>query len=91
METTTKVRLTTFYLVNIKDMPAVAKVREEMFEGCKPASGTIPIKSLLLPQTHFHGSLIEGTPPIVNPIGIGHRQQAIAIGSIENMNQMSVT
>ncbi len=37
---------TTWYLTNIKDMPAVAKIRDEMFGGCVPASGTIPIKSL---------------------------------------------
>ena len=37
---------TTWYLVNISDMPLVAKVRNEMFQGCNPASGTIPVNKL---------------------------------------------
>ena len=42
----TDVVSTTWYLVDIMDMTAVAKVRNDMFEGCRPASGTVPCCSL---------------------------------------------
>jgi 2-iminobutanoate/2-iminopropanoate deaminase len=35
-----------------------ARVREEMFEGCKPSSGCIPINKLLLPQLMLEVSAI---------------------------------
>jgi 2-iminobutanoate/2-iminopropanoate deaminase len=41
---------TTWYLVRIEDMPAVARVRNEMFRGHAPASGTIPINALYYPE-----------------------------------------
>ena len=52
----------TWYLVNINDIPRVAKVRDEMFEGCKPASGTIPINNLLLPEHMLEVSAIAVLP-----------------------------
>jgi len=48
----------TWYLVDIDHMPRVAKVREEMFEGCRPASGTIPINHLLVPELMLEVSAI---------------------------------
>lgn len=48
----------TWYLVDIDDMPRVAKVREEMFEGCRPASGSIPINKLLVPELMLELSAI---------------------------------
>jgi 2-iminobutanoate/2-iminopropanoate deaminase len=52
----------TWYLVDIDHMPRVAKVREEMFEGCRPASGTIPINNLLLPELMLEVSAIAVLP-----------------------------
>ncbi len=51
---------TTWYLTNIKDMPKVAKIRDEMFEGSIPASGTIPINNL-----YFDELLLEMDAVIV--------------------------
>ena len=48
----------TWYLVDIDHMPRVAKVREELFEGCKPASGTVPINKLLVPELMLEVSAI---------------------------------
>ncbi len=41
---------TTWYLVNIEHMIEVAKVRDKMFGGAVPASGTIPINKLFFPE-----------------------------------------
>ena len=41
---------TTWYLTEIRHMPIVAEIRNEMFEGCVPASGTIPINNLYYPD-----------------------------------------
>lgn len=41
---------TNWYLVNIAHMPIVAEVRNEMFQGAVPASGTIPINHLYYPE-----------------------------------------
>ncbi|ANE45178.1 hypothetical protein SY83_01220 [Paenibacillus swuensis] len=41
---------TTWYLVNIEDMTRVAEIRNEMFKGAVPASGTIPINKLFYPE-----------------------------------------
>ncbi len=41
---------TTWYLTDIRHMPEVAEVRNEMFEGAVPASGTIPINHLYYPD-----------------------------------------
>jgi 2-iminobutanoate/2-iminopropanoate deaminase len=39
-----------WYLVNIEHFKTVLEVREELFEGHRPASGTIPINRLALPE-----------------------------------------
>ncbi|MFC4779090.1 RidA family protein [Paenibacillus sp. GCM10023252] len=41
---------TTWYLVDINHMPIVAEIRNEMFGGAVPASGTIPINKLFYPE-----------------------------------------
>ncbi|WNR46802.1 RidA family protein [Paenibacillus roseipurpureus] len=41
---------TTWYLVDITHMPIVAEIRNEMFKGAVPASGTIPINGLYYPE-----------------------------------------
>ena len=51
---------TTWYLTDIRHMPIVAEIRNEMFEGCIPASGTIPINNLYYP-----GLLLEMDAVIV--------------------------
>jgi 2-iminobutanoate/2-iminopropanoate deaminase len=39
-----------WYLVNIDHFQTVLQVREELFEGNRPASATIPIKNLAVPE-----------------------------------------
>ncbi|MFD2611172.1 RidA family protein [Paenibacillus gansuensis] len=41
---------TTWYLTDITHMPIVAEIRNEMFKGAVPASGTIPITGLYYPE-----------------------------------------
>lgn len=41
---------TTWYLVDITHMPIVAEIRNEMFKGAVPASGTVPINNLYYPE-----------------------------------------
>jgi 2-iminobutanoate/2-iminopropanoate deaminase len=39
-----------WYLTNIEHFQTVLQIREEMFEGNRPASATIPINKLALPE-----------------------------------------
>jgi len=53
---------TTWYLVDIQDMPAVAAVRNSMFEGTRPASGTVPINALHVPGLKLEMTAIAALP-----------------------------
>jgi enamine deaminase RidA (YjgF/YER057c/UK114 family) len=51
-----------WYLVNIEHFKTVLEVREEMFEGHRPASGTIPIGKLALPELLLEADAIAVLP-----------------------------
>ncbi len=53
---------TTWYLTRIEDMTVVAKIRNEMFKGAVPASGTIPINALFYPDLLLEMTAIAVIP-----------------------------
>ncbi|SES87434.1 RidA family protein [Thorsellia anophelis] len=53
---------TTWYLTRIEDMPVVAEIRNELFQGNMPASGTIPINGLFYPELLLEMSAIAVIP-----------------------------
>ena len=55
---------TTWYLTRIEDMVSVAKIRNEMFKGAVPASGTIPVNALFYPDLLLEMTAIAVIPDL---------------------------
>lgn len=51
-----------WYLTDISHFPTVLEVREQMFEGNKPASATIPIGQLAIPELLLEADAIAVLP-----------------------------